>query len=51
MISMLGCSMWTVSEFPGIYRQLVRNDLDTEDFVIGGLGVVVEVDECKLGMR
>jgi hypothetical protein len=51
MVSMLGSSASTVAAFCGHYRQLVADDLDMEDFVIGGEGIIVEVDECKLGKR
>ena len=33
------------------FQELVADTLDEEDFVIGGEGVVVEVDETKLGKR
>ena len=33
------------------FQELVADTLDEEDFVIGGEGIVVEVDETKLGKR
>lgn len=45
------CSSRTVSEYTGFFRQLVADTLDFEDFIIGGNGITVEIDECKLGKR
>ena len=45
------CSQNTVTAFTGYFRQLVGESLDIEDTVIGGEGIVVEIDECKLGKR
>lgn len=49
--SFVGCSSATATAFSGHYRQLVADSLEPEDFVVGGQGIVVEVDECKLGKR
>jgi transposase-like protein len=45
------CSSDTVAAYVKYYRQLVISSLDEEDSVIGGPGVVVEIDESKLGKR
>jgi len=41
----------TIVTYMKRYRQLVIRTLDDDDTVIGGPGVVVEVDESKLGKR
>lgn len=41
----------TVTSYTNYYRQLVSSSLDTTDCVIGGLGIIVEVDESKFGKR
>ncbi|CEF67761.1 Transposase, ISXO2-like domain-containing protein [Strongyloides ratti] len=46
-----GHSSATVCSFMGYFRQLVADALDTEDCVIGGEGIVVEIDETKMGKR
>lgn len=46
-----GHSEHTVADYRRYYMQLLASSLDDEDMVIGGPGVVVEIDECKLGKR
>jgi hypothetical protein len=46
-----GLSKPTVTKFLGYFRQLVSCVLDTDDMIIGGQGVVVEIDESKFGKR
>jgi transposase-like protein len=46
-----GHSSPTVTEYYSHYRQLVITDIDTEDTVIGGQNIVVEIDESKFGRR
>ena len=46
-----GFSTATVTDFFGYLRSLVSDSLDEEDIVIGGPGIVVEVDESKFGKR
>jgi transposase-like protein len=41
----------TVSTFYGHFRQLISSALNEEDQIIGGNGIIVEVDETKLGKR
>jgi transposase-like protein len=41
----------TIVDYYSFFRQLVADSLDTEDWVIGGEGIVVEVDESKFGKR
>lgn len=41
----------TVSAYRQYFRELVANMLDTDDTVIGGPGVEVQVDETKFGKR
>lgn len=50
-MSFTGHSSHTVSIFWKHFRQLVASSLDIEDTVIGGPGIVVQVDETKLGRR
>lgn len=46
-----GCSSKTICAFNAHFRQLVADSLDETDVKIGGSGVIVEVDETKLGKR
>uniref|UniRef100_A0A0N5BHB7 DDE_Tnp_IS1595 domain-containing protein n=1 Tax=Strongyloides papillosus TaxID=174720 RepID=A0A0N5BHB7_STREA len=41
----------TVASYLVYLRQLVSDALDEEDCVIGGEGIVVEIDETKMGKR
>jgi transposase-like protein len=41
----------TITAMFGYLRQLVGDSLDEEDLVIGGPGIVVEIDEAKFGKR
>jgi hypothetical protein len=50
-MSMTGCSNKTVISFRHYFRQLVSEVLDTEDSIIGGEGIEVEIDEAKMGKR
>ena len=51
IVSFAQCSSRTVADFTRFYRQATADSLDFIDFVVGGPGIVVEVDECKLGKR
>ena len=51
IISMSGVSSATVTQFNQYSRQLVADSLEPEDCMIGGEGVIVELDESKLGKR
>ena len=46
-----GHSTHTISDFRRFYMQLVAETLDDEDMTIGGEGIVVQIDETKLGKR
>ena len=46
-----GISGKTVQAYVGHLQQLTADSLEDEDFVVGGNGIVVEVDETKLGKR
>jgi hypothetical protein len=46
-----GISDKTVTAFIKYLRELVADSLDPIDFVIGGKGIIVEIDETKLGKR
>jgi transposase-like protein len=50
-ISFTGHSGHTVGGFWRHFRQLVSSTLETEDDIIGGREVVVQIDETKLGRR
>jgi hypothetical protein len=47
----LGLSSATVTNYIRFFRELVADSLDDDDFVIGGPGIRVEIDESKLGKR
>jgi transposase-like protein len=46
-----GHSTRTITDYLGHYRQLVCGALEADDCMIGGEGVVVELDESKFGKR
>ena len=46
-----GFSKPTITKFLEYFRQLIGCALYADDMVIGGLGVVVEIDESKFGKR
>jgi len=46
---MTGNSKQTISNFITLLRQVVSTSLDTDDTIIGGDGIVVEIDESKFG--
>jgi transposase-like protein len=48
--AMTGHSNQTVAVFQNHFRQLVSGRVQTEDMMIGGCGIIVEIDESKLGM-
>jgi ISXO2-like transposase domain len=50
-ILMGGVSSSTLTDFGVFFRQLVSDSVDEEDVLIGGEGVIVEIDETKLGKR
>jgi hypothetical protein len=41
----------TIAAYYDMFRNLVSDSLDDEDCQIGGEGVVVEIDETKMGKR
>ncbi|CEF59896.1 Transposase, ISXO2-like domain-containing protein [Strongyloides ratti] len=41
----------TVCSFLSYFRQLVTDALETEECVVGGEGIVVEIDETKMGKQ
>jgi transposase-like protein len=51
MVSMSGMSSRTICSFQNYFRQLVTDAMEMEDALIGGEGIIVEVDETKLGKR
>ena len=51
IVTYTGVSGVTVQAYVHHLQQLTADSLEEEDFVIGGEGVVVEVDETKLGKR
>ena len=48
--SLAGISDKTISKYWDYFRQLCSTSLDYEDMIIGGEGIVVEVDESKFGI-
>lgn len=51
IINMTGHSPNTVNNFIRYYRQLIASTLNIDNNVIGGDGVIVEIDESKMGKR
>jgi transposase-like protein len=51
LVSVCGLSSSTVSEWTKFLRQLVGQSLETRTLKIGGPGVIVEIDETKMGKR
>lgn len=49
LILITGLSKPTISMYTKSLRRLVGDDLDYIDLQIGGPGIVVEIDECKMG--
>jgi transposase-like protein len=49
--SITGHSCTTIVSFTQFYRQLVASAVDTEHCMIGGEGIIVEIDEAKFGKR
>jgi transposase-like protein len=50
-LAQTGHSPNTIVDYYSFFRELVADSLDSEDWTIGGDGVVVEVDESKFGKR
>ena len=50
-VAMSGCAQKTVTRFYWLYRRLAARGLSEVDTVIGGRGIIVEIDETKLGRR
>lgn len=46
-----GISKEIVCDYYQYFRELISNDIEAEENIIGGEGIVVELDECKLGKR
>lgn len=51
MTKMTSHSSTTITEFINYYRQLISISLNDEDQIIGGPGIIVEIDESKFGKR
>lgn len=51
IITMTGCSSKTICNFQNHFRQLITDTLEPQDDIIGGEGIVVEIDETKMGKR
>jgi hypothetical protein len=49
--SMTGHCDKTVTALLKFFRKLVQDSLDEDDSIIGGEGIIVEVDEAKFGKR
>lgn len=50
-INLSGHSSKTISAYWRYFRELISSDIEEEDTIIGGPGVVVEIDESKFGKR
>ena len=51
IIQHTGHSEHTITSYMKYFRQLVGEAADSDDTIIGGEGVIVEVDETKIGKR
>jgi len=51
IITLSGHSSKTVVNFIDNFRSLVTTSLDQDDTIIGGDGIIVEIDESKFGKR
>jgi hypothetical protein len=51
MVAITGHSIQTIADYRRHFMQLVASTLDEEDDIIGGPGIIVQVDETKLGKR
>lgn len=51
IINFTGCSSNTVTSYCTLLRNIISQSLDVEECKIGGEGIIVEVDETKLGKR
>ena len=49
LIKITGHSSQTITKYCHYLRQMVADSLDFEDIIIGGEGVIVEIDESKFG--
>jgi transposase-like protein len=49
--TMTGLSRDTVADFAKYFRQLITDSLEEEDTIIGGDGIIIQLDETKLGKR
>ena len=47
--NMSGLNHITVSYYVNLFKEIIISSLDPEDTIIGGDGVVVEIDETKFG--
>ena len=51
ILSMTGHSTSTITDYLGHYRDLITGNLGTDATIIGGDGVIVEIDESKFAKR
>lgn len=51
IIKTSGVRSESITAWTSFIRQLVSDSLDEEEIVIGGPGIIVEIDETKLGKR
>lgn len=51
IVRFTGCADKTITTYMGYFRQLVVSSLDTDDEMVGGEGIIVELDESKFGKR
>jgi transposase-like protein len=51
MLHHVGHSTATISAYRQYFRQLVAEMVDSDDMIIGGQGIIVQVDETKIGKR
>ncbi|CAG8702019.1 7645_t:CDS:1, partial [Acaulospora morrowiae] len=47
ILNATGCATRTISNYMKYFRELVIETLDEDDLMIGGNGIIVEIDESK----
>lgn len=51
IIRSTGCASDTICYYLKCFRELIADSLDHEDYIIGGEGIIVEIDETKISKR
>jgi len=51
IVKLSGCPSKTVTSFTKFFRELIISTLEDDNRMIGGEGIIVEIDESKFGKR